>query len=82
LLTDTSSRIFSTIAVKFMRAPSTTASGGSMAMSNVCRWTPLPVSLSWVILMELEPISSPREFLPEAIATSTGAPPRGRGPER
>src|SRR4051812_31779338 len=58
----------STIAVEFIRAPSTIASGGSGATPNASSTKPrLPASLSWTSFTEDEPMSRPSASLLFAI---------------
>src|SRR4051794_38934523 len=58
----------STIAVEFISAPSTIASGGSGATPNASSWKPrFPASLSWTSFTEDEPMSRPSASLLFAI---------------
>src|SRR5437868_12015204 len=61
-------RMASTIAVEFIKAPSTMASGGSGATPNASRTYPRLASLSWTSFTEEDPMSSPSASLLFAIS--------------
>jgi hypothetical protein len=70
----------STTAVAFINAPSTMASEGSGAIEKLARGEmPFLDSLSCTSLMELEPMSRPRAFLPR-LAIAFVNPPRKLAP--
>src|SRR5438270_9527871 len=60
-------RMASTIAVEFIKAPSTMASGGRGATPNASRTYPRFASLSWTSFTEEDPMSSPSASLLFAI---------------
>src|SRR5438552_7538517 len=79
-------RMASTMAVEFIRAPSTMASGGSGATPKASRMKPRLASLSWTSFTELLPMSSPsasllfamivQPFLPRGTLPPDFGPPK------
>src|SRR5207248_2234140 len=65
-----SCRMASTMAVEFIKAPSTIASGGSGATPNASRTYPRLASLSWTSFTDEDPMSSPSPSFLLAIRLS------------